>query len=129
MSTLSAKTSDHDEVITFEDNRLLSDLFGEHDQHLALIEERLGLQVTPRGNHVSLKGEPEAVESARLVLAELYERLLDGFEITTGDVDGAVRIYSVEPAEVDDHPKPKSKRSKLSSYSRNAADFAHRIFS
>ncbi|MGI9372244.1 MAG: PhoH family protein [Hyphomicrobiales bacterium] len=97
--------------MTFEDNRLLSDLFGEHDQHLALIEERLGLQVTPRGNHVSLKGEPEAVESARLVLANLYERLLDGFEITTGDVDGAVRIYSAEPAELDGDSKPKKDRN------------------
>jgi phosphate starvation-inducible PhoH-like protein len=94
LSRLSAEASDHGEVITFEDNRLLSNLFGEHDQHLALIEERLGLRVTPRGNHVSLKGDPAAVESARLVLANLYDRLVDGSEITPGDVDGAVRIYS-----------------------------------
>ncbi|MGI9481308.1 MAG: PhoH family protein [Hyphomicrobiales bacterium] len=105
MSTLRAETAEHDEVITFDDNRLLSNLFGEHDQHLALIEDRLGLQLTPRGNHVSMKGNPEAVESARLVLAELYDRLVDGFEITPGDVDGAVRIYSAE-----ENRTPASKR-------------------
>ena len=94
MNTSPVDSTKLDEVIRFENNRLLSDLFGEHDQHLALIEDRLGLQLTPRGNLVSLKGAPEAVESARLVLGDLYNRLADGLEITPGDVAGAVRIHS-----------------------------------
>ncbi len=109
MSRLSAEAKDHGEVITFEDNRLLSNLFGEHDQHLTLIEERLGLRVTPRGNHVSLKGDPVAVESARLVLANLYDRLVDGFEITPGDVDGAVRIFSAGDAGPPEGRDPKER--------------------
>ena len=40
-SSLSA--DDHDTLtLAFDDNRLLSLLFGEHDEHIALIEHRMG---------------------------------------------------------------------------------------
>ena len=42
--------------LAFEDNRLAAQLYGDFDQHLALIEQRLAVKATPRGNHVMLKG-------------------------------------------------------------------------
>ena len=36
----------------FDDNRLLAQLFGEHDCNLARIEQRLGVSVASRGNAV-----------------------------------------------------------------------------
>ena len=54
-SSLSA--DDHDTLtLAFDDNRLLSLLFGEHDEHIALIEHRMGVAITPRGNRVSIRG-------------------------------------------------------------------------
>jgi phosphate starvation-inducible PhoH-like protein len=79
-------------VVAFDDNRLLTQLFGEHDRHLALIESRLGIEATPRGNHLALSGPPEACRSARKVLDELYARLKQGLEIGPGEVDGAIRM-------------------------------------
>ncbi len=38
-------------VLAFDDNRLAGDLFGQFDQNLALIEQRLGIEVVARGNH------------------------------------------------------------------------------
>ncbi len=88
-------------IVTFDDNRLLPHLFGEHDQHLALIEDRLGVEVMPRGNHVAILGQSDAQEHAREVLASLYERLSKGFDIQAGDVDGAIRLQSIPEVETE----------------------------
>ena len=45
-------------VLTFEDNRLAGALFGQFDEHLALIEQKLGVDARARGNKVELRGEP-----------------------------------------------------------------------
>jgi phosphate starvation-inducible protein PhoH and related proteins len=79
-------------ALTFDDNRLASSLFGQYGQNLALIERRLGVAATSRGNQVTLEGAREACEQARRVLETLYERLARGDEVAQGDVDGAVRL-------------------------------------
>jgi phosphate starvation-inducible protein PhoH and related proteins len=79
-------------VLTFDDNRLASALFGQYGQNLALIERRLGASATSRGNHVTLEGSREACEQARRVLENLYERLKHGDELVQGDVDGTIRL-------------------------------------
>src|ERR1700734_202035 len=79
-------------ALTFDDNRLASSLFGQYGQNLALIERRLGVAATSRGNHVTLEGSREACEQARQVLESLYERLKSGDELVQGDVDGTIRL-------------------------------------
>src|ERR1700691_6785945 len=79
-------------ALTFDDNRLASSLFGQYGQNLALIERRLGVVATSRGNHVTLEGSREACEQARRVLESLYERLKQGDELVQGDVDGTIRL-------------------------------------
>jgi phosphate starvation-inducible protein PhoH and related proteins len=79
-------------VLSFDDNRLASALFGQYGQNLALIERRLGVVANSRGNHVTLQGSREACEQARRVLETLYERLKNGDELAQGDVDGNIRL-------------------------------------
>jgi phosphate starvation-inducible protein PhoH and related proteins len=79
-------------ALTFDDNRLASAVFGQYGQNLALIERRLGVVATSRGNHVTLEGPREGCEQARRVLEGLYERLKRGDELVQGDVDGAIRL-------------------------------------
>src|ERR1700744_6592415 len=79
-------------VLTFDDNRLALTLFGQYGQNLALIERRLGVAATSRGNHVTLEGSREACEQARRVLESLYERLKHGDELVQGDVEGTIRM-------------------------------------
>ncbi|MDQ0392569.1 PhoH family protein [Labrys monachus] len=79
-------------VVAFEDNRLATLLFGQHDQNLAFIERKLGVEVTARGNHVALRGARDSVEQAKRLLESLYQRLRAGQQITLGDVDGALRM-------------------------------------
>src|SRR6202021_1189958 len=79
-------------VLTFDDNRLASVLFGQYGQNLALIERRRGVVVDSRGNHVTIEGSRDACEQARRVLEGLYERLKRGDDLVQGDVEGAIRL-------------------------------------
>jgi phosphate starvation-inducible PhoH-like protein len=79
-------------VLTFDDNRLAPTLFGQYGQNLALIERRLGVVATSRGNQITIEGPREPCEQARRVLESLYERLKRGDELMQGDVDGTIRL-------------------------------------
>lgn len=91
------KTTADPIILDFDDNRLLALLFGEHDRHLARIEERLNVAVASRGNRLMITGPADAMAQARKVLTDLYRRLEGGGEIEMGDVDGAIRMTQGGP--------------------------------
>ncbi|MFN0265179.1 PhoH family protein [Tepidamorphus sp. 3E244] len=93
-----------DKTLTFEDNRLASALFGQFDEHLALLEQKLDVEASARGNHVSLTGSAEACANAAEVLESLYSRLRKGEHIALADVDGAIRVAS--RSGIDQKPLP-----------------------
>jgi phosphate starvation-inducible PhoH-like protein len=82
--------------LQFDDNTLLPLLFGEHDRHLARIEQALGVSLISRGNHVAISGPPSAAERARETLVFLYDRLRRGLTLDLGEVDAAVRLATAE---------------------------------
>ncbi len=84
----------------FDDNRLLPILYGEHDRHLARIEQGLGISLMSRGNQIGISGNPEAVDHGRQVLSQLYQRLKRGLGVDLAEVDAAIRhALSAEGAE------------------------------
>jgi phosphate starvation-inducible PhoH-like protein len=78
--------------VQFDDNRLLPLLFGAHDKHLVQIEQRLGVSLISRGNHVVISGPEDAPSIARLALNRLYDHVRSGQSIELADVDAAVRM-------------------------------------
>ncbi len=76
----------------FDDNSLLPMLFGEHDRHLARIEQLLDVSLASRGNKLSIEGEAEAVAAARTVLQSLYSRIKRGLAIDMAEIDAAIRL-------------------------------------
>ncbi len=82
-------------ALAFDDNRVLALLMGEHDAHLAVIEQRLGVAITPRGNRLSIRGDRTTSELARSVLLHLYTKAARGDEINRGEIDGAIRMVKV----------------------------------
>jgi phosphate starvation-inducible PhoH-like protein len=87
-------------VVAFDDNRLMPALFGEFDQNLAMIEQRLGVDAAARGNQVTIRGLPDSLNRARLALDILYGRLQAGEELLPGDVDGAIRMAEAADAQL-----------------------------
>src|SRR5262249_52869088 len=79
-------------VLTFDDNRLASTLFGQYGQNLALIERRLRVVAHSRGNQVTVEGAREACGQARRVLESLYERLRRGEGLGPGDAEGTIGV-------------------------------------
>jgi phosphate starvation-inducible PhoH-like protein len=79
-------------VLTFDDNRRASMLFGQYGQNLALIERRLGVVADSRGNQVTIEGSRDACERAKRVLEGLYEQVKRGHDLSQGDVEAAIRL-------------------------------------
>lgn len=61
-----------DLVLEPEDNARLANLAGQLDEHLRLIERRLGVEVNNRGNRFRILGEERSVRAAGEVLKGLY---------------------------------------------------------
>ena len=79
-------------VLEFSENRLLIDLCGPFDQHLAAIEKALDVQIVRRGNFLTLLGEPPLTERAAQVLQSLYARLEGGRGVEPADIDMILRM-------------------------------------
>ncbi len=79
-------------TLSFENNKLATLLFGQFDEHLAMLEKGLEVDAAARGNTVQLSGPQVAVQRARMALEHLYSRLEAGEMIEKGDVTGAIRM-------------------------------------
>lgn len=75
---------------------MLGALFGQFDANLVLIENRLGVFISARGNRVQIEGTEDGVARARDVLKAMHQRLMRGEEIDQGAVE-AIIAMSAEP--------------------------------
>ncbi len=78
--------------VSFDKPQLLGRLFGEFDQNLIAIENRLGVVIAARGNKLQIEGEAEAIGRARDVLTTLYNRIAQGQDIESGDVTAMIQM-------------------------------------
>jgi len=69
-----AQTTEHrvELLLVPDDHRRLANLAGQLDEHLRLIEQRLGVRIKNRGNRFEITGPEVAVEKARSVLEDLF---------------------------------------------------------
>jgi phosphate starvation-inducible PhoH-like protein len=67
----------HPEAVDLElvpsDNERLANLCGQFDEHLRLVERRLGVEIINRGNLFRVVGEAATAQAAGDVLSELYQ--------------------------------------------------------
>jgi phosphate starvation-inducible protein PhoH and related proteins len=87
-----SRTAAESAVVTFATNAHLPQLFGQHDQNLARIEQRLNVQIASRGNSLVIGGGGEAVAAAEKVLRHLHHALERGHAAGIGEVDNAIRL-------------------------------------
>jgi phosphate starvation-inducible PhoH-like protein len=71
-------------------NDVAAELAGVSDGVLDALRERLGCSIHLRGNRLTLDGDEEHVETAKLVLEELVELVEGGHEIGPSTVDAVV---------------------------------------
>jgi phosphate starvation-inducible PhoH-like protein len=115
-------------IMDFDDNRLLGALFGEHDQYLALLEERLGISVSSRGNRIEITGDALSQSTAKAVLDELYDMLKRGDEVGTGDVEGAIRMAGAhDSGTADVRPRVRTRKRDVLPRSPNQAAYVQAL--
>ncbi len=82
--------------LEFEEATMLGALFGQFDANLVLIENRLGVFISARGNRVQIEGSDDGVARARDVLKTMHQRLMKGEELDPGAVESII-VMSAEP--------------------------------
>ncbi|MCJ7594012.1 MAG: PhoH family protein [Desulfobacterales bacterium] len=80
--------------LTFPDHDLILMLCGEHNDHLRVLEKKIGLSIHVRGNHLTLQGGDWEVELAEKVLNQLYGILEEDYPLYSNDVEYAIRVLS-----------------------------------
>ncbi len=88
--------------LTFDDNRLVAGLSGEHDAHLQIVEKAFGVRIDPRGNVLNISGPAAARTEAASVLRWLYDRLRAGHPIASDDVRAAAKLSTSPVAAIDE---------------------------
>lgn len=79
---IQAKAGDMADIeLSFDKIQHIKTLFGEFDQNLVAIENRLGVYIAARGNKIKIEGEASAAAQARDVLNDLYRRIGHGEDI------------------------------------------------
>jgi phosphate starvation-inducible PhoH-like protein len=79
---LNAQLHSVDVFLTPTDNRRLANLCGQFDEHLRLLEQRLGVEINGRGNLFQIVGSKAAVETAQEILTKLYQETANQQPIT-----------------------------------------------
>ncbi|WP_376100143.1 PhoH family protein [Roseomonas sp. CCTCC AB2023176] len=102
-------------------------LLGEHDRHLARIEQRLGVRLTARGNRVTIFGPAEGASLAEAVLKGLWKRLERGESTGAAEVEAALRMAD-GPAEdprlpLADLPAIRTRKGAIAARSRTQATY------
>ena len=74
-----------------EDNRRLANLCGELDEHIKLIEKRLGIEIHNRGSKFQLSGDAESVSTGTNILQNLYKTTSNDIMLTPNEVHLALQ--------------------------------------
>ena len=84
-------TQNTSHAFQFANARLALDVCGVGDANLALIEERLSLDIANRSDEIVLHGDQDSVELGFAVLESLYDRARRGLVVEPADVEAAIR--------------------------------------
>ncbi|MBC6440623.1 MAG: PhoH family protein [Rhodospirillales bacterium] len=112
--------------LTFDDNGLLTALYGAHDRHLARIEQQLDVAITSRGNQVAIRGPAWSADTAVGVLNQLYGHLKSGLTVAPADVDAALRFAAGPVGETEGDAATigiRTPRKRIAPRSRNQARY------
>jgi phosphate starvation-inducible PhoH-like protein len=91
--------------IAFDKDRLLSAVFGHHDENLVAIENRTGVSITARGNQVAIDGDGRSARIVEDALRELYRRAERDERIDLGLIDAVLGLYVQSNAPEDEQPE------------------------
>tara|TARA_Y100001970_G_C14257645_1_gene876723 strand:- start:10130 stop:11077 length:948 start_codon:yes stop_codon:yes gene_type:complete len=82
--------------IEFDDNNILSSLFGINDSNIRTLEKINHVKIDYRGNKVKIVGDKNSIEETRLALVNLFEEAKKGVEIDEEKIKDAKSLLSLD---------------------------------
>ena len=82
--------------MTFDDLDVFRAVCGRHHEHLKLLERKLGVRLSARGNRVTITGESYTAALVENVLRQLCRLSKRGYPLYPGDVERAVTVLSAD---------------------------------
>lgn len=83
--------------MSFDDIGAFQALVGELSKNIKHIESRLELNISVKGNTLSIYGDPPNDDTAERLLKQLYPLARDGFPIHPADIDQSIRALARNP--------------------------------
>lgn len=83
----------------------LANLCGQLDEHLKLIEQRLGIEIRNRGNDFQLVGDPVCIQAVTELLHDLYQQASQGTQLTPDMVHLSLQQSELEQRSLGSHIK------------------------
>ena len=93
-------------IIKFEDNSILQLVCGIYHENLDLIEKKLNVSLTPKGNEISITGKAENILITKNTLLKLYERAKLTDIIEKNDINSIITF-------MEEHKKKEKKINNL----------------
>ena len=112
-----SKKNNYSRNVTFDDNALLGELYGEGNQNLRHIENHAQVTIATKGNVVAISGDYDQVRFVQKILESLYARLMDGLGVGMAEVDAALRM-SIDRTPQDGSSEGGSTGSKLKTFKK-----------
>ncbi len=78
--------------VEFPNNSVLAELCGVGDMHLHKLEDKLGIQISRRGNILSFSGHSKSRVDAVIILNKIYTYLEEGRSIDFNDLDSITEV-------------------------------------
>ena len=69
------------QILELENNKVLIELYGQHDENLTKIENNFGIHISYRGNIIEFRGNEDACSSASKFISSVYKKLVKGKKI------------------------------------------------
>jgi phosphate starvation-inducible protein PhoH and related proteins len=88
--------------LSFDDTHLARNLFGPREENIKHLKKYFDIRASIRGNHLTLVGAKQEVESTSKVIDELAGIIKKGFSISPSDIDHAVRFITHTHKGMDD---------------------------
>ena len=127
MKTSKNQLKEVSQILELEDNKVLIELYGQHDENLTKIENNFGIHISYRGNIIEFRGNQDACSSASKFISNVYKKLASGKKINRDIFDNFSKNSKESDAEDLNTILIKTKRKNIYPRSSNQLKFVNLI--
>ena len=127
MKTNKNQLKEVSKILELEDNKVLIELYGQHDENLTKIENNFGIHISYRGNIIEFRGNKDSCSSASKLISSVYKKLVNGKKINEDIFDDFSKYSKKSDAEDLNTILIKTKKKNIYPRSANQLKFVNLI--